>query len=135
MGFALQNSNVSRIFQTLALILMTFQFLGCRSMTGLIIQPIIGYFSDRTWTKLGRKPYFLAGAILASAFIPDAKFTCLWIAAGIWIMDINVSMEPFGLSLEIVFLKSNEQWVSQCKAFFHWNKTYFASKLPVILLI
>jgi maltose/moltooligosaccharide transporter len=69
------------------------------SMTGLIIQPIIGYFSDRTWTKLGRrKPYF-SRAILASAalFIMPNSPT-LWFAAGmLWIMDasINVSMEPF----------------------------------------
>ena len=69
MGFALQNSNVSRIFQTLGANIDDIPILWVAApLTGLIIQPIIGYFSDKTWTKLGlRKPYFLAGAILASA--------------------------------------------------------------------
>ena len=69
-------------------------------LTGLIIQPIIGYMSDRTWTKLGRRrPYFLVGAILASialVFMPNSS--ALWMAAGLlWILDasINISMEPF----------------------------------------
>jgi maltose/moltooligosaccharide transporter len=69
-------------------------------MTGLIVQPIIGAMSDRTWTKLGRRrPYFLVGAILASValfFMPDAP--ALWVAAAmLWILDtsINISMEPF----------------------------------------
>jgi maltose/moltooligosaccharide transporter len=51
-GFALQNSNVSRIFQTLGANIDDIPFYGLPPMTGLIIQPIIGYFSDRTWTKL-----------------------------------------------------------------------------------
>jgi maltose/moltooligosaccharide transporter len=101
MGFALQNSNVSRIFQTLGANIDDIPILWVAApLTGLIIQPIIGYFSDRTWTKLGRrKPYFLVGAILASAALfvmPNSPF--LWFAAGmLWIMDasINISMEPF----------------------------------------
>src|SRR6478609_11966593 len=101
MGFALQNSNVSRIFQTLGAKIDDIPILWVAApLTGLIIQPIIGYFSDRTWTRLGRrKPYFLVGAILASAalFIMPNSPT-LWIAIGtLWIMDssINISMEPF----------------------------------------
>src|SRR5258708_30024233 len=69
-------------------------------MTGLLVQPIIGSMSDRTWNRLGRRrPYFLTGAILASValfFMPDSSV--LWMAAGLlWILDanINVSMEPF----------------------------------------
>ena len=101
MGFALQNSNVSRIFQTLGANIDDIPILWVAApLTGLIVQPIIGYFSDRTWTKLGRrKPYFLVGAILASAalfIMPNSP--ALWFAAGmLWIMDasINVSMEPF----------------------------------------
>jgi maltose/moltooligosaccharide transporter len=69
-------------------------------VTGLIVQPIIGSMSDRTWNRLGRRrPYFLTGAILASIalfFMPDSS--ALWMAAGLlWILDasINVSMEPF----------------------------------------
>ena len=101
MGFALQNSNMSRIFQTLGANIDDIPILWVAApLTGLIIQPIIGYFSDRTWTRLGRrKPYFLAGAILASSalfIMPNSPV--LWFAAGmLWIMDasINVSMEPF----------------------------------------
>ncbi|HBQ60208.1 MAG TPA: MFS transporter, partial [Balneolaceae bacterium] len=69
-------------------------------LTGLVVQPIIGYFSDRTWTRLGRRrPYFLFGAIAASiALVIMPNSPMLWVAAGmLWIMDasINVSMEPF----------------------------------------
>jgi len=100
-GFALQNSNVSRIFQTLGADYGNMTILWVAApITGLFVQPIIGYFSDKTWNKLGRRrPYFLYGAILASLslFIMPNSPT-LWIAAGmLWIMDasINVSMEPF----------------------------------------
>jgi maltose/moltooligosaccharide transporter len=69
-------------------------------LTGLIVQPIVGYYSDRTWTRLGRRrPYFLVGAILASlALIAMPNSPSLWMAAGLlWILDasVNVSMEPF----------------------------------------
>src|SRR6266702_4425521 len=100
-GFALQNANVSRIFQTLGAPLEQVPLLWIAApLTGLLVQPIIGYFSDRTWTRLGRRrPYFLAGAILCSAallLMPRAPN--LWIAAGLlWLLDasINVAMEPF----------------------------------------
>ncbi|WP_433834877.1 MFS transporter [Flavobacterium anhuiense] len=100
-GFALQNANTSRIFETLGAKIDEIPILWIAApVSGLIIQPIIGYFSDRTWTRLGRRrPYFLIGAILSSAalFVMPNSPT-LWIAAGtLWIMDasINVSMEPF----------------------------------------
>lgn len=100
-GFALQNANTSRIFETLGARVDDIPILWIAApVTGLIIQPIIGYFSDRTWTRLGRRrPYFLAGAILASialCIMPNSP--TLWVAAGmLWIMDasINISMEPF----------------------------------------
>ena len=100
-GFALQNANVSRIFETLGAKIDTIPILWLAApLTGLIIQPIIGHASDKTWGRFGRRrPYFLAGAILASSallFMPNSPV--LWIAAGLlWIMDasINVSMEPF----------------------------------------
>lgn len=100
-GFALQNANVSRIFETLGANVEEIPILWIAApLTGLLVQPIVGYFSDRTWNKLGRrKPYFLFGAIFASIalfYMPNAP--ALWIAAGmLWIMDasINVSMEPF----------------------------------------
>lgn len=100
-GFALQNANTSRIFETLGAKIDEIPILWIAApVTGLIIQPIIGYFSDRTWTRLGRRrPYFLAGAVLSSlALFMMPNSPTLWIAAGtLWIMDasINVSMEPF----------------------------------------
>jgi len=100
-GFALQNANVSRIFQSLGASIDDLPILWLAApVTGLIVQPIIGHMSDRTWGKLGRRrPYFLYGAILATAalvIMPNSPY--LWIAAGmLWILDasINVSMEPF----------------------------------------
>ncbi|MBI9072714.1 MAG: MFS transporter [Melioribacteraceae bacterium] len=100
-GFALQNANVSRIFETLGANIDEIPILWIAApVTGLIIQPIIGYMSDRTWNRLGRRrPYFLAGAILASiALFIMPNSPVLWVAAGmLWIMDasINISMEPF----------------------------------------
>lgn len=100
-GFALQNANVSRIFQTLGAEMDTIPLLWIAApLTGLIVQPIVGYLSDRTWTGLGRRrPYFLAGAVLASlALFVMPLSPVLWVAAGmLWILDasINVSMEPF----------------------------------------
>src|ERR1035438_1490905 len=100
-GFALQNANVSRIFETLGASIDSIPILWIAApMTGLIIQPIIGYMSDRTWGKLGRRrPYFLSGAILASlALLVMPNSPVLWVAAGmLWILDasINISMEPF----------------------------------------
>jgi maltose/moltooligosaccharide transporter len=100
-GFALQNANVSRIFQTLGASLDQIPALWVAApLTGLIVQPIIGYYSDRTWTRLGRRrPYFLVGAVLAAvALVAMPLSRVLWLAAGLlWLLDaaINVSMEPF----------------------------------------
>lgn len=100
-GFALQNANTSRIFETLGAAVDDISILWIAApVTGLIVQPIIGYLSDRTWTRLGRRrPYFLVGAVLSSialCMMPNSP--SLWVAAGmLWIMDasINISMEPF----------------------------------------
>ena len=100
-GFALQNANVSRIFQTLGANVNDIPILWVAApLTGLIVQPIIGHYSDRTWNRLGRRrPYFLAGAVLATlALLAMPNSPALWVAAGLlWIMDasFNVSMEPF----------------------------------------
>ncbi len=100
-GFALQNANVSRIFQTLGASIEELPILWVAApLTGLLIQPIIGHMSDNTWGRLGRRrPYFLIGAICASlALFVMPNSPVLWVAAGmLWIMDasMNVSMEPF----------------------------------------
>jgi len=100
-GFALQNANVSRIFETLGASIDDIPILWIAApVTGLVVQPIIGYLSDKTWNRLGRRrPYFLFGAIFASlALIVMPNSPVLWVAAGmLWIMDasINISMEPF----------------------------------------
>lgn len=100
-GFALQNANVSRIFETLGAKVEDIPILWIAApVTGLIVQPIIGHMSDKTWNRLGRRrPYFLFGAIFASlALLIMPNSPALWMAAGmLWIMDasINISMEPF----------------------------------------
>jgi maltose/moltooligosaccharide transporter len=100
-GFALQNANVSRIFETLGAKVENIPILWIAApVTGLIMQPIIGHMSDNTWNRLGRRrPYFLTGAIMASlALLIMPNSPALWVAAGmLWIMDasINISMEPF----------------------------------------
>lgn len=107
-GYALQNANASRILQTFgADIEQLSWFWLAAPLTGMIIQPIIGHYSDHTWTKLGRRrPFFLAGAILASIaliLMPNAGvfahlLPAMFIGAGfLMIMDasFNVAMEPF----------------------------------------
>ena len=101
-GFALQGGFMSRIFQTLGAAKDDIHLLWIAApLTGLIVQPIIGYLSDRTWhPRLGRRrPFFLIGAVLSSLmlfFVPHSPV--LWVAVGcLWILDasINISMEPF----------------------------------------
>lgn len=100
-GFMLAQSNMPRIFQTMGAEMDKIGFLMLAGpVTGLLVQPIIGYMSDRTWGRLGRRrPYFLVGAILASlSLIAAPHSSALWIAASVlWIMDAanNISMEPF----------------------------------------
>ena len=101
-GFELQNSNVSRIFETLGANKDEIPILWIAApVTGLIVQPIIGYISDRTWHPYWgrRRPFFFIGAILATlALFVMPNSPELWIAGGmLWIMDasINISMEPF----------------------------------------
>ncbi len=101
-GFALQNANTSRIFETLGADTNKLAvFWLAAPITGLIVQPIIGFYSDRTWHKTWgrRRPFFSVGAILAAitlCLMPNSSI--LWMAVGVlWIMDasINISMEPF----------------------------------------
>jgi len=100
-GWALQMANMSAIYEYLGADAHQIPMLWLAApLTGLLVQPIIGHLSDRTWNRLGRRrPYFLAGALLASfALIAMPHSSTLWMAAGLlWIMDasINISMEPF----------------------------------------
>ena len=100
-GWGLQMANMSAIYQYLGADESTIPLLWLAApITGLIVQPVVGFYSDRTWTKLGRRrPYFLVGAILASlALIAMPNSSALWMAAGLlWILDasVNISMEPF----------------------------------------
>jgi maltose/moltooligosaccharide transporter len=107
-GFALQNGNASRILQTFGADVEHLSlFWLAAPLTGMIVQPLIGHYSDRTWTKLGRrKPYFLTGGLLAGIaliFLPNASFMAyilppILVGAGmLMIMDasFNVAMEPF----------------------------------------
>ena len=102
MGFALQNANTSRIFETLGADTENLAVYWLAApITGLIMQPIIGYYSDRTWSvRWGRRrPYFAFGAIAATiALFLMPNSPTLWMAVGVlWIMDasINITMEPF----------------------------------------
>jgi maltose/moltooligosaccharide transporter len=100
-GFGLQNANTSRIFQTLGVDVGDLAILWIAApATGLLVQPIIGHLSDKTWGRLGRRrPYFFWGAILtALALVVMPNSPTLWVAAAaLWIMDasINITMEPF----------------------------------------
>ena len=108
MGFALQNANASRILQIFGADVHELSwFWLIAPLMGLIVQPVIGHYSDNTWTRFGRrKPFFLLGAVLASVgmvLIPQADFMiailpALWVGAGmLMIMDasFNIAMEPF----------------------------------------
>jgi maltose/moltooligosaccharide transporter len=100
-GWGLQIANMSPIYKYLGAEESTLPYLWLAGpITGLLVQPIVGSMSDRTWNRLGRRrPYFLVGAILASIalfIMPDSG--TIWMAAGLlWILDasINITMEPF----------------------------------------
>ncbi|MCC5914827.1 MAG: MFS transporter [Balneolaceae bacterium] len=135
-GFALQNANVSRIFETLGASVDAIPILWIAApVTGLVVQPIIGYFSDRTWTRLGRRrPYFLYGAIAASAaliIMPNSPV--LWVAAGmLWILDasINVSMEPFRAFVGDMLPSEQRTKGFAMQSFFIGTGAVVASALP-----
>jgi len=138
-GFALQNANVSRIFETLGAKVEDIPILWIAApVTGLVVQPIVGYFSDRTWNRLGRRrPYFLTGAILASlALLAMPNSPALWIAAGmLWIMDasINISMEPFRAFVGDNLPAAQRVTGFAMQSFFIGTGAVVASMLPWIL--
>jgi maltose/moltooligosaccharide transporter len=138
-GFALQNANVSRIFETLGASVEAIPILWIAApVTGLVIQPIVGYLSDRTWNRLGRRrPYFLVGAIFASiALFIMPNSPALWVAAGmLWIMDasINISMEPFRAFVGDNLPSSQRTMGFAMQSFFIGTGAVVASMLPYML--
>ncbi len=136
-GFALQGGFMSRIFQTLGAEESSIPLLWIAApLTGLIVQPIIGFLSDNTWnSRLGRrKPYFLIGAILSSLalfFVPYSS--TLWIAAGfLWILDasINISMEPFRALVADKLPDSQRSYGFMTQTLIIGIGTWIASNLP-----
>jgi maltose/moltooligosaccharide transporter len=138
-GFALQNANVSRIFQTLGAEVDDIAGLWIAApLTGLLVQPVIGYMSDRTWNRLGRRrPYFLAGAVLSSlALFAMPHSSALWMAAGLlWILDasINVAMEPFRAFVADQLPESQRPAGYSMQSFFIGVGAVIASLLPWLL--
>ena len=137
-GFALQNANVSRIFQTLdADVSKIALYWLAAPVTGLIIQPIVGHLSDNTWTRLGRRrPFFLIGALLASiALLIMPNSPTLWIAVGmLWIMDasINISMEPFRAFVGDMLPAKQRTLGFSMQSFFIGTGAIIASFLPYV---
>jgi maltose/moltooligosaccharide transporter len=136
-GFALQGGFMSRIFQTLGAGKEDIPLLWIAApLTGLLVQPIIGYMSDRTWSvKWGRRrPYFLVGAILSSLalfFVPHSP--ALWVAAGfLWILDasINISMEPFRALVADKLPQSQRSYGFIVQTLIIGIGTWVASNLP-----
>lgn len=139
-GFALQGGFMSRIFQTLGAGKDDIPLLWIAApLTGLIVQPIIGYLSDRTWSpKWGRRrPYFLIGAVLSSLalfFVPHSP--ALWVAAGfLWILDasINISMEPFRALVADKLPESQRSYGFVVQTLIIGIGTWVASNLPWVV--
>jgi maltose/moltooligosaccharide transporter len=138
-GFGLQNANTSRIFQTLGAEVDSLAILWIAApLTGLLVQPIIGHFSDRTWGRLGRRrPYFLVGAILTTlALFVMPNSPSLWVAASmLWVMDasINVTMEPFRAFVGDNLPEEQRTTGYAMQSFFIGAGAVFASCLPWLL--
>ena len=139
-GFALQGGFMSRIFQTLGADKESIPLLWIAApLTGLLVQPIIGYLSDRTWSpRWGRRrPYFLIGAILSSLalfLVPHSP--ALWIAAGfLWILDasINVSMEPFRALVADKLPENQRSYGFVVQTLIIGIGTWIASNLPWVV--
>lgn len=138
-GFALQNANTSWIFSSLNAKPEELPILWIAApVTGLLVQPIIGYYSDRTWhPTLGRRrPYFTIGALLAMiALIMMPNSSSLWMAAGVlWIMDasLNISMEPFRAFVGDMLPPAQRAKGFAMQAFFIGTGAVVASSLPWI---
>lgn len=139
-GYALQGGFMSRIFQTLGASKDELPLLWLAApLTGLLVQPVVGYLSDRTWhSRWGRRrPYFLIGAVLSSLallFVPHSPY--LWMAVGfLWILDasINISMEPFRALVADKLPESQRTYGFVLQALIIGVGTWVASSLPWLI--
>ena len=139
-GWGLQMANMSAIYEYLGARADQIPILWLAApLTGLLVQPIIGHASDRTWNRLGRRrPYFLTGAILSSAaLIVMPRVSALWMAAGLlWILDasINISMEPFRAFVADLLPEDQRTRGFAMQSLFIGLGAVVASVLPGILL-
>ena len=139
-GFALQGGFMSRIFQTLGAEKDAIPFLWIAApLTGLLVQPIVGYLSDRTWhPRFGRrKPFFFFGAVMSTLALFFAPYSsALWMAAGaLWILDasINVSMEPFRALVADKLPESQRSFGFVVQTLIIGIGTWVASNLPWLM--
>jgi maltose/moltooligosaccharide transporter len=138
-GWGLQLANMSPIYRYLDAEESTLPYLWLAGpITGLLVQPIIGSMSDRTWNRLGRRrPYFLVGAVLASAALfvmPNSS--ALWMAAGLlWVLDasINITMEPFRAFVADKLPEEQRTTGFVMQSFFIGVGQTLANALPLIL--
>jgi len=138
-AFALQNANISRIFQSLGAAIDDLPILWLAGpVTGLLVQPIIGAMSDRTWNRFGRRrPYFLTGAILSALallLLPNAPV--LWLAvAAFWLLDVsvNIAMEPFRAFVGDMLPNSQRALGYAIQSIFIGAGALAASALPYVL--
>lgn len=141
-GFALQGGYMSRIFQTLGADKDQIPMLWIAApLTGLLVQPIIGYLSDRTWhPRLGRRrPFFLVGAVLSSLALFWVPYSsALWMAAGfLWVLDasINISMEPFRALVADKLPEQQRSYGFVVQTLIIGVGTWVASNLPWLLTL
>lgn len=138
-GWGLQMANMSPIYKYLGADEGSIGYLWLAGpLTGLLVQPIVGAMSDRTWTRLGRRrPYFLVGAILASiCLILMPNSSAVWMAAGLlWIMDasINITMEPFRAFVGDKLPEEQRTLGFVMQSFFIGIGSTLANALPYIL--
>jgi len=138
-GWGLQMANMSAIYEYLGARADQIPILWLAApLTGLVMQPIVGHASDRTWGRLGRRrPYFLAGAILSSsALILMPNSSALWMAAGLlWVLDasINISMEPFRAFVADLLPESQRTRGFTMQSLFIGLGAVVASALPWLL--
>src|ERR1700757_1573126 len=138
-GWGLQMANMSPIYEYLGARADQLAYLWLAApITGLLVHPVIGHASDRTWGRLGRRrPYFLTGAILSSAaLILMPRSSTLWMAAGLlWILDasINISMEPFRAFVADLLPESQRTHGFAMQSLFIGLGAVVASALPYLL--